>query len=303
MPESVGSPFPVRAGQQELSALNAELCAMSSSFLYPKARKAEQTDDYHGTVVADPYRWLEDPDAPESRAWIEAENALAAGFLEKIPARTAIAERLTTLWDYERYGTPYWKGGRYFYGKNDGLQNQSVLYVAETLEEEPRVLLDPNLLSGDGTVALSGTAISEDGQWLAYSLSTAGSDWTEWHVRAVGTGTDLSDHLRWVKFSGASWAKDGSGFYYSGYEAPASGEEMQQANYFQKLSFHALGSDQSADVLIYERPDQKEWQLRRHGFGRRRLFNYFRASWHRAGEPLVLQAAGRAKHCGGGADS
>ncbi len=234
---------------------------MSNPFLYPQARKAEQTDDYHGTVVADPYRWLENPDAPEARTWIEAENALAAGFLEKIPARTAIGERLTALWDYERYGMPYWKGGRYFYGKNDGLQNQSVLYVAETLEEAPRVLLDPNTLSADGTVALSGYAISDDGQWLAYSLSTAGSDWAEWYVRAVDTGADLSDHLRWVKFSGASWAKDGSGFYYSGYEAPAPGEEMQQANYFQKLFFHALGTAQSADILIYERPDQKEWRF------------------------------------------
>ena len=238
------------------------LDAMNTPFAYPEARKSDQTDDYFGTVVADPYRWLEDPDSAESRAWIEAENALSFGFLEKIPARARIEERLTTLWNYERYGTPYLQGGRYFYGKNDGLQNQSVLYVAESLDAEPRVLLDPNTLSGDGTVALGGYAISDDGKYLAYSLSAAGSDWTEWHVRDVDSGQDLADHLRWVKFSGASWAKDGSGFYYSRYDAPKEGEELQQANYYQKLFFHELGTEQAEDALIYERPDEKEW-----GFG------------------------------------
>ena len=232
---------------------------MNTPFDYPEARKSDQVDDYHGTLVPDPYRWLEDPDSPESRAWIEAENALTFGFLEKIPARASIAERLTTLWNYERFGTPYLQGGRYFYGRNDGLQNQSVLYVAESLDAEPRVLLDPNTLSDDGTVALAGYAISDDGKSLAYGLSAAGSDWNEWHVRDVGTGTDRNDHLRWVKFSGASWAKDGSGFYYSRYDAPKEGEELQQANYFQKLCFHRLGTEQAEDVLVYERPDQKEW--------------------------------------------
>ena len=226
---------------------------------YPQARKSDQTDNYHGTVVSDPYRWLEDPDSEESRAWIEAENALAFGFLEKIPARKQIEERLTTLWNYERYGTPYLQGGRYFYSKNDGLQNQSVLYVSETLDGAPRVLLDPNTLSTDGTVALAGTAISDDGKRLAYGLSAAGSDWTEWHVRDVDTGTDLDDLVQWVKFSGASWAKDGSGFYYSRYDAPKGGEELQQANYFQKLFFHNLGTGQADDTLIYERSDEKEW--------------------------------------------
>ncbi len=238
---------------------NAELCAMNNAFTYPDARKSDQTDNYHGTEVADPYRWLEDPDSAESRAWIDAENALAFGFLEKIPAREKLAKRLTTLWNYERYSMPSLQGGRYFYGKNDGLQNQSVLYVAESLDAAPRVLLDPNTLSEDGTVALSGAATSEDGKYLAYSLSAAGSDWSEWHVRNVDTGEDTKDHVRWVKFSGASWAKDGSGFYYSRYDAPPEGEELQQANYFQKLFFHALGTEQSEDVLIYERPDEKEW--------------------------------------------
>ena len=238
---------------------SAELSAMNTPMAYPDARQDDQADSYHGTTVTDPYRWLEDPDTPESRAWIEAENALAFGFLEKIPVRERIAERLTTLWNYERYGSPSLQGGRYFYGKNDGLQNQSVLYVSESLDAKPRVLLDPNTLSADGTVALAGTAVSEDGKLMAYGLSAAGSDWTEWRVRSVDTGEDLSDHLKWIKFSGVSWAKDGSGFYYSRYDAPPEGEELQQANYYQKLFFHALGTEQSADVLIYERPDEKEW--------------------------------------------
>ena len=237
----------------------AELRCMNTPFTYPEARKSGQTDNYHGTEVADPYRWLEDPDSAESRAWIDAENALTFSFLEKIPARQAIEERLTTLWNYERYGMPSLQGGRYFYGKNDGLQNQSVLYVADSLDAAPRVLLDPNTLSADGTVALSGTATSDDGKFLAYGLSTAGSDWTEWHVRTVDTGEDTDDHVRWVKFSGASWAKDGSGFYYSRYDAPPEGEELQQANYYQKLFFHKLGTSQDEDVLVYERPDEKEW--------------------------------------------
>jgi len=234
---------------------------MTTPFAYPAARRADQSDDYHGTVVADPYRWLEDPDSPETRAWIEAENAQTFDFLAQIPAREAIGKRLTALWDYERFGMPYLEGGRYFYGRNDGLQPQSVLYVSETLDGEPRVLLDPNTLSEDGTVALAGYAISEDGRHMAYGLATAGSDWNEWRVRDVDTGQDLADHLRWVKFSGASWAKDGSGFYYSRYDAPAPGEELQQANYYQKLFFHALGQPQESDALVYERPDEKEWSF------------------------------------------
>ena len=244
-----------------ISPRPGELLPMDTPFAYPAARLADQTDDYHGTTVADPYRWLEDPDTPESRAWIEAENDLTFDFLAQIPARAAIQKRLTTLWDYERFGMPYLQGGRYFYGRNDGLQPQSVLYVAETLNGDPRVLLDPNTLSEDGTVALAGYAISEDGKFMAYGLASAGSDWNEWRVRDVDTGEDLADHLRWVKFSGASWAKDGSGFYYSRYDAPAPGEELQQANYYQKLYFHALGTPQEADVLVYERPDEKEWSF------------------------------------------
>ena len=158
---------------------------MAQTFTYPKAKKVDQVDDYHGTKIADPYRWLENPDAPDSRAWIEAQNKLTFGFLDQIPERAQIKERLTKLWNYEKYSSPFKEGGRYFFYKNDGLQNQSVLYTADSLEGTPRVLLDPNALSKDGTVALSGLAISHDGKLMAYALASAGSDWQEWKVRDV----------------------------------------------------------------------------------------------------------------------
>jgi prolyl oligopeptidase len=231
---------------------------------YPTARRADQTDDYYGTKIADPYRWLEDPDSDETRAWIEAENKLTFDWLAQIPARENIKKRLTELWNYERFGLPAKRGGRYFYTRNDGLQNQSVLYVADSLQGKPRLLLDPNKLSDDGTVSLAGTAVSEDGTYLAYGLASSGSDWVEWKVRDIATGEDKSDHLRWVKFSGVSWAKDNLGFFYSRYDAPAVGEKFTGANFYQKLFYHRLGESQEKDTLIYERKDQKEW-----GFGGR----------------------------------
>ncbi|RMG94012.1 MAG: S9 family peptidase [Deltaproteobacteria bacterium] len=230
------------------------------TFEYPETRRLDLVETLHGVDVADPYRWLEDLDSEETRAWIEAQNELTFGYLEKIPARNAIRARLTELWDYERYGLPTRRGGRYFYSKNDGLQNQSVLYVTSDLDEEGRVLLDPNKLSEDGTVALSGIAISEDGRYLAYGVSKAGSDWQEWFVRDVETGKDLDDHLRWIKFSGASWTKDGKGFFYSRYDAPKEGEnEYAGVNYYQKLYYHRVGTPQAEDELVYERKDHKEW--------------------------------------------
>jgi prolyl oligopeptidase len=232
---------------------------MDKPFDYPKPRKADQVDDYHGTKVPDPYRWLENPDSDESRAWIEAENKLTFDFLEKIPERAKIEERLTKLWDYEKYSPPFKEGERYFYFKNDGLQNQSVLYTIESLNAQPRVLFDPNALSKDGTVALSSMAVSHDGRHLAYGLSTSGSDWMEWKVREIETGKDLSDHLKWVKFSGASWTKDGKGFFYSRYDEPNEKTKLEDVNYFQKLFYHRLGTPQSEDILVYERKDQKEW--------------------------------------------
>lgn len=231
---------------------------MMKTMSYPPARKSDQIDDYHGVKVADPYRWLEDLDSEETRRWVEAENSLTFGFLNEISAREKIKQRLTKLWNYERYGVPFKQGDRYFYFRNSGLQNQAVMYSVTSLAAEPAMLIDPNTLSADGTVALSGLAVSHDGKLLAYSLSASGSDWQEWKVRDVLSGKDLSDDLKWVKFSGASWTPDGSGFFYSRYEEPKD-DALKGTNYFQKLYYHRLGTPQSEDALIYERPDQKEW--------------------------------------------
>lgn len=226
---------------------------------YPDAPKSEQVENYHGTLVADPYRKLEDPDTTETQAWVEAQNQVTFAYLNEIPHREKIKQRLTKLWDYEKYGVPFKEGARYFYFKNDGLQNQSVLYTLETLDSTPRVLIDPNKLSTDGTIALSGIAISENGKLLAYGLSSSGSDWQEWKVRDIESGEDLADYIQWVKFSGASWTKDHQGFFYSRYDEPNEKTKLEDVNYFQKLYYHRLGTPQSEDILIYHRPDQKEW--------------------------------------------
>ncbi|MBC8102532.1 MAG: S9 family peptidase [Cytophagales bacterium] len=238
------------------------MIAENAKRAYPAARIVDQVDDYHGIKVADPYRWLEDADSAETKAWVEAENRITAGYLSGIESRGAIQKRLTALWNYERFGIPTKKGSRYFYTRNSGLQNQSLLYVADTLHATPRVLLDPNTLSKDGTVALAGTSVSEGGKYLAYGIATAGSDWVEYRVRDIGTGEDLPDLVKWVKFSGASWSKDGEGFFYSRYDAPKEGAALQEANYHQKVFYHRLGEDQAKDSLIYERPDHPDWSLR-----------------------------------------
>jgi len=234
--------------------------AGAQTLQYPAARKSDVVDDYHGTRVPDPYRWLEDPDSPESRAWIEAENRLTAAYLAEIPARSTIRERLTKLWNYPKYGTPFRKGRRYFFFKNDGLQNQSVLYKQASLTADPETLLDPNLLSEDGTVALSTMAVSDDGRLLAYGTSASGSDWEEFRVRDVAQGRDLSEYLKWIKFSGASWTNDGAGFFYSRYPEPAD-KALTDVNRFQRLYYHRLGTDQAQDLLVYERPDQPDWGM------------------------------------------
>lgn len=239
------------------SAMTANL-----SLAYPPTQQVHQVDNYHGTQVSDPYRWLEDPDSAETRAWVEAQNQVTFGYLEHIPARDRLKTRLTELWNFEKYGIPFKQGDRYFYFKNDGLQNQSVLYTLKSLDDTPEVLLDPNTLSEDGTVALSGLAISEDGALMAYGLSASGSDWQEWKVRQVETGQDLADRVQWVKFSGAAWTHDGKGFFYSRYDEPNQKTKLEEVNYYQKLYYHHLGTPQSQDTLIYERRDQKDW-----GFG------------------------------------
>jgi len=224
---------------------------------YPKAKTVDQVDDYHGTKVADPYRWLEDTDSADTAAWVAAENKLTFGYLEQIPYRSAIRDRMTKLWNFERFAVPEKQGMRYFFQHNNGLQNQNVLFVSESLNAEPRMLLDPNTLSSDGTVALAGEAFTDDGKLMAYGTAASGSDWEEWHVRDVDTGKDIPDLIKWVKFSGASWSKDGKGFYYSRYDEPK-GTALRDANYFQKLYYHVLGTPQSDDKLIYDRPDNKE---------------------------------------------
>ena len=235
---------------------------MATSLSYPPSPRHDQVDIYHGVAVPDPYRWLEDPQSAASRQWIEAQNQVTSAYLETLAGRSAISDRLTQLWNFERYSTPFKQGGRYFYFKNDGLQNQSVLYTLPSLEAEPRMLLDPNTLSEDGTVSLSGMAVSENGAYLAYGLSSAGSDWVEWYVRDIATGVDTDDRLQWVKFSGASWSHDHQGFFYSRYDEPDETTKLEAVNYYQKLYYHRLGNPQGDDVLVYDRPDQKEW-----GFG------------------------------------
>ncbi len=240
----------------------ATACSSLNSHLkHPRTHRVGQVDDYHGTRVADPFRWLENPDSPESRRWIEAQNVVTSNYLAKIPSRAALKERLTKLWNYERFGLPYKEGQRYFYSRNDGLQNQAVLYSLPDLDAPPQVLLDPNTLSKDGTVALKSYVISHDGTLMAYGLSAAGSDWEEWRLRDVATAKDRPDVLKWVKFSSASWSRDGKGFFYSRYAEPDESTKLQSVNFFQKLYYHRVGTVQSEDILVYERPDQKEWKF------------------------------------------
>ena len=226
---------------------------------YPDARLGDVVDDYHGTSVADPYRWLEDADAPETRAWITAQNRLTEAWLGEIPQRPAIRERLRALTDYPRAGAPWQRGGRWFQMRNTGLQNQDVLWTMAAPDAEGEVLLDPNLLSADGTVALTGLAVTEDGALLAYATSAAGSDWMTWQVRDVETGQEVGEAVRWSKFSGAAWAPDGSGFWYAAYDEPDPDAAYDGINRNQRLFFHRVGSPQSSDDLVYERPDEPEW--------------------------------------------
>ena len=229
------------------------------SLIYPNTNRVAQSDNYHGVAIEDPYRWLEDPDSEATKTWVQAQNRVTNSYLAKIPSRGKIQQRLTQLWDYEKYGTPFKRGQRYFYFKNDGLQNQSVLYTLNSLDDAGEVLLDPNTLSEDGTIALSGLSISDDAQWLAYGLSTAGSDWIEYRIKNIATGEDTEDRLQWIKFSGASWTKDNRGFFYSRYDEPNEQTKLEDVNYYQKLYYHRLGTAQAEDTLIYHRPDQKEW--------------------------------------------
>jgi prolyl oligopeptidase len=239
---------------------------------YPKTKQIDQVDDYHGTKVADPYRWLEHDIRPlpnpspedvlataEVVKWIEQENEVTFKYLRAIPQRTGIQKRLTELWDFEKFTSAFEVGGRHYYVRNSGLQNQSVLYVIDTPNAEPRVLIDPNKWSADGTVALGGTAFSEDGRFVAYAVQDSGSDWATWRILDIASGKLLEDELRWVKFSTPSWRIDGEGFFYSRYDEPRGESKFQSLNLNHKMYYHRVGTKQADDQLVYQRPDHPEW--------------------------------------------
>ena len=243
------------------TALVATLNLMSAPLHYPATSKSNVVDTYHGVRVEDPYRWLEDDNAPATQDWVKRQNEVTFGYLQDIPQREGIRKRMAQIFNFERFGVPSKQGNRYFFSRNDGLQNQSVWYTTPRLDAEPTVLLDPNKLSADGTVAIGRLEPSEDGSKVAYQFSKSGSDWQEIRIRDVATGQELPDRLEWVKFSGISWAKDGSGFYYSRYDVPKPGSALTAVNEFQKIYFHTVGMAQSTDRLVYERKDQAKWGL------------------------------------------
>jgi len=233
--------------------------AGAMKLIYPVTRTVDQVDDYHGTKVADPYRWLESTDSPETKEWIAAQNRLTESWLATVPERARLAKRLTELFAYERRNVVAKVGSTLFFARNPGLAAQSVIWRQGPGDTEPVIVLDPNTLSSDGTVSISGFEPSDDGRWLAYSTSDGGSDWRTWHVRDLTTMQDTADVLRWSKFAGAAWAHDGSGFYYCRFPEPAAGEVLEQANFDQTVWFHRLGEPQEKDTLVYARPDQPEW--------------------------------------------
>ena len=225
---------------------------------YPETRKdTTVVDDYFGTKVADPYRWLENDTSAETAKWVKEQNEVTQDYLSHIPFRSALKDRLTQLVDYERYGMPSKKHGRYIYSKNDGLQNQSVIYMQETLDGEPTVLLDPNKLSDDGTVSLGGISFSNDGKYMAYTIQRSGSDWVEIYVKDMATLELLPDHIEWAKFTGASWYKDG--FFYAAYDRPEAGKEFSNVNENHKIYYHRLGTPQEQDELFYSNPAQPRY--------------------------------------------
>jgi prolyl oligopeptidase len=219
-------------------------------FDYPRTTKVDTADVYFGKTISDPYRWLENSTLPETGEWINAQNKVTFDYLNRIPFRDSLKAQLTELWNYERYGTPWKKAGKYYFLKNNGLQNQSVLYVMDSLGAEPRVILDPNLFSQDGTVALSDFKPSKDGRYLAYALSKGGSDWNEIFVKDLSSNEDLADHLEWIKFSSISWYK--KGFYYSRYPKPAENQQLTSRNQNHRIYYHTLGKPQEKDILVFE---------------------------------------------------
>ena len=248
--------------------LNAQLTPQ-----YPQPRRSDQVDTYFGEKVSDPYRWMEDVDSPETRAWVEAENKITFAYLDAIPEREAVRRRLTSLFDYERFSAPLEVNGRIFFAHNTGLQNQSVYFyqdgpAGEFYQDGPageqHLFLDPNTMSKEGTVAIDGFAPNRDASLVAYAAAKAGSDWSIWKIRDLKSGQDLPDTLQWTKFTGVSWTPDGKGFYYTRYPEPMPGADLTQSNENSKVYFHRLGDDQSKDALVYERPDHPKWNFSAH---------------------------------------
>lgn len=241
--------------------LTASFVQAESPVKYPETRRVDHVDELHGVKVPDPYRWLED-DVRESEDvanWVEAQNKVTFGYLKQIPERDYIRKRITELWNFEKFNTPFKRGGRYYYYHNSGLQNQYVLYTQDSLDAEPTILIDPNKWSKDGTVALSGTIFSDDGKYVAYGVQNAGSDWRVWKVMEVETGEVLEDELNWIKFNSPTWTKDGKGFFYARYPEPDEDAEFQALNLNMKVYYHRVGTQQEKDVLVYERPDEPSW--------------------------------------------
>ena len=240
------------------AVLVASVVALAQPLQYPTTRKVDHTDTYHGTKVADPYRWLEDDTSAETAAWVEAENKVTFPYLERIPFRQQFQDRVKTLSNYERYSAPSRKGQYFFFSKNDGLQNQSALYIQKGLDGPPEVLIDPNSWSADGTTRLGMFAPSKDAKYAVYGISRSGSDWQQYKVMELATKKTLADTLDWVKVSGVAW--HGDGFYYSRYPTPATGlEKAQEQLKPYKSIYHRVGTPQADDELVYHRPDQKEW--------------------------------------------
>ncbi len=235
-------------------------CKQQIKVTYPETAKVDTVNDYFGTQVADPYRWLENDTSAETEAWVIAENAVTDAYLAQIPYREKVRERLEKIWDYPKYGVPFQEENYFFFFKNDGLQNQSVLYIKNGIDGEPEVLLDPNTFSEDGTIALAGLSVSRDAKYLAYSLATSGSDWNEIHVMEIEGKKELKDILNWVKFSGMSWEKDG--FYYSRYDEPVKGLEYSNKNEYHKVFYHKVGTPQAEDILIFQ---DLKYPLRNYG--------------------------------------
>ena len=229
----------------------------AQTFKYPETAKVDTVDTYFGTEVADPYRWLEDDNSEETKAWVKAQNEVTFGYLNEIPFRQKIKERLTKVWDYEKISAPFKSGGRWFVSKNDGLQNQNSLYILDKLGGTETLFLDPNTLSEDGTVSLTNFTLSEDGKYAAYGVSRGGSDWREFYVKDVATGKDLDDHIVWAKFSGISWYKDG--FFYSRFPEPKEGDALKGVNTNSMVYYHKIGTPQSEDKLFYEDPEHPQW--------------------------------------------